>query len=59
VANLNEAASPPCGACRQMLAEFTESDAPLAFPATDGLRVLPFSEIFPVIFELKPDQSDF
>lgn len=59
VANLNEAASPPCGACRQMLAEFTELDAPVAFPAADGLRVLPFSEIFPLIFELKPDGSDF
>lgn len=59
VANLNEAASPPCGACRQMLAEFTEPDAPVAFPAADGVRVFPFSEIFPLIFELKPDQSDF
>lgn len=59
VANLNEAPSPPCGACRQMLAEFTETDAPVAFPAADGLRVLPFAEIFPLIFELKPDGSDF
>ena len=59
VANLSEAASPPCGACRQMLAEFTEPGAPVAFPTADGMRVLPFSEIFPLIFELKPDQSDF
>jgi cytidine deaminase len=59
VANLSEAASPPCGACRQVLAEFTEPDAPVAFPTADGLRVLPFSEIFPLIFELKPDQGDF
>lgn len=53
VANLNEAASPPCGACRQMLAEFTEPEAPVAFPAADGPRVVPFSEVFPLIFELK------
>ena len=55
VANLNDAASPPCGACRQMLAEFTEPDAPVAFPAGDGTRVMPFSEVFPLIFELKTD----
>jgi len=55
VANLNDAASPPCGACRQMLSEFTEPDALVIFPATDGTRVLPFSEVFPLIFELKTE----
>jgi cytidine deaminase len=54
VANLNGAASPPCGACRQMLAEFTEPDAPVAFPSSDGTRVMPFSAVFPLVFELKP-----
>jgi cytidine deaminase len=55
VANLNEAASPPCGACRQMLSEFTEPDALVVFPAGNGMRVMPFSEVFPLVFELKPD----
>ncbi|KAA6459722.1 cytidine deaminase [Acidobacteria bacterium AB60] len=59
VANLNEAASPPCGACRQMLAEFTEPDAPVVFPAAEGTRVMPFSEVFPLVFELKPGGADF
>jgi homotetrameric cytidine deaminase len=53
VANLNDAASPPCGACRQMLAEFTEPEAPVVFPIADGQRVMAFSAIFPLIFELK------
>jgi len=52
VANLNSAAGPPCGACRQMLAEFIEPDAPVAFPSSDGIRVMPFSMVFPLVFEL-------
>jgi len=53
VANLNGAASPPCGACRQMLAEFVLPDAPVAFPAADGVRVMPFSDVLPLAFEMK------
>ncbi|HUA98777.1 MAG TPA: cytidine deaminase [Terracidiphilus sp.] len=53
VANLNHGASPPCGACRQTLAEFIEPDAPLVFPAADGIRVMPFSAVMPLAFELK------
>src|SRR5579875_917113 len=54
VANLNNAASPPCGACRQMLAEFATSDAPVVFPSSDGVRTLPFAELLPLAFEMKP-----
>jgi homotetrameric cytidine deaminase len=53
VANLNQAASPPCGACRQMLAEFTESNAPVAFPASDGVRVMAFADLMPLATEMK------
>jgi cytidine deaminase len=53
VANLNGMASPPCGACRQMLAEFIQPDAPVRFPAADGLRTMSFSEVLPVGFEFK------
>ncbi len=53
VANLNHAASPPCGACRQMMAEFVLPDAPVVFPVADGVRVMAFSEILPLAFEMK------
>ncbi len=53
VANLNGAASPPCGACRQVLSEFIHADAPVIFPAADGTRILPFSAILPLAFEMK------
>jgi cytidine deaminase len=52
VANLNGAASPPCGACRQMLAEFAEPDAPVVFPAADGTRTMSFKEVLPLGFEM-------
>lgn len=53
VTNLNNAASPPCGACRQVLAEFAEPEAPVVFPAADGIRTLPFAELLPLAFEMK------
>jgi cytidine deaminase len=53
VANLNNAASPPCGACRQMLSEFIMPDAPVVFPAADGIRTMPFSAILPLAFDMK------
>lgn len=53
VANLNAAASPPCGACRQMLAEFTDAAAQVAFPVSDGICVMRFAELMPLATEMK------
>ncbi len=53
VANLNGKASPPCGACRQVLAEFIEPGAPVVFPITDGTRTMTFSELLPLGSEMK------
>src|ERR1035441_8520496 len=54
VANLNDAASPPCGACRQGVAEFILPDAPVVFPSAGGVRTMAFSEMLPMAFEMKP-----
>jgi cytidine deaminase len=53
IANLNGAGSPPCGACRQVLAEFILPEAPVFFPAADGPRTMPFSALLPLAFEMK------
>jgi homotetrameric cytidine deaminase len=53
VANLNNAASPPCGACRQVLAEFAQPDTPVAFPTADGLRTMRFADLLPLGFDMK------
>jgi cytidine deaminase len=53
VTNLNGMPSPPCGACRQMLAEFTAPDAPVIFPAADGVRTMAFKDVLPAGFDLK------
>jgi homotetrameric cytidine deaminase len=53
VANLNDAASPPCGACRQVLAEFIQPNAPVVFPAADGTRTMTFAALLPLAFDMK------
>jgi cytidine deaminase len=53
IANLRDIACPPCGACRQFLAEFTGPQAPLVFPLSDGIRVMTFSQVMPLASELK------
>lgn len=52
VANLNNAASPPCGACRQMLAEFAAPDTVVIFPAADGMTTMPFNQVLPLGFDM-------
>lgn len=55
VANRNGAASTPCGACRQVLAEFVTPDAVITFPNEKGPQTVPFAEIFPCAFTFTPD----
>jgi len=57
VVNLNDAASPPCGACRQVLAEFMDPDAVVSFPAgSEGAvttATLSIAELLPFGFDMK------
>lgn len=53
ITNLNGLPSPPCGACRQMLAEFIAPETPVVFPAAEGTRTMPFSDLLPHGFEMK------
>jgi cytidine deaminase len=53
VANLNHAPSPPCGACRQMLAEFTEPNAEIVFFAEGEVRCMTFADMLPFAFNTK------
>ena len=54
VANSNQAASPPCGACRQVLSEFVTDGAVVVFPGENGIPCEPvlFRELFPHSFRL-------
>jgi cytidine deaminase len=51
VTNLNHAASPPCGACRQVLSEFVTEDAVICFPSESGTESLPFATLMPFAFK--------
>jgi cytidine deaminase len=57
VTNLEGAASPPCGACRQVLGEFVTQDALVYFAdAKGGMTAVPFAELLPHSFsDWKPD----
>jgi len=50
VTNLNDAASPPCGACLQMLSEFVTPDTVVSFPTGSGMTEKPFRELLPFTF---------
>ncbi len=63
IANLNRAASPPCGACRQVLAEFCQPDVMVSFPAASSIpgeihpHTCTFGELMPFGFQLQPRSS--
>jgi cytidine deaminase len=56
VANRNGAASPPCGACRQVMSEFVTADAVVCFPGANGPETRTFAEIFPCNFVLETER---
>jgi cytidine deaminase len=52
IVNLNQAASAPCGACRQVLLEFSGPDTWIFFPGPKGDADARFSDILPFAFHL-------
>jgi cytidine deaminase len=54
IANLNAAASQPCGACRQTIHEFGTSDTLVFFPSANGeLNRATIADLLPAAFLLK------
>ncbi|HTV06151.1 MAG TPA: cytidine deaminase [Acidobacteriaceae bacterium] len=53
VTNLNNQASPPCGACRQVLSEFAAPGAVISFCGANGVETLPFKDLLPFQFHLE------
>ncbi|MEO8735559.1 MAG: cytidine deaminase [Edaphobacter sp.] len=54
IANLNRAASQPCGACRQNILEFSTPDTSIFFPKPDGtLDHATIADLLPAAFLLK------
>ena len=58
VANLNSAFSSPCGACRQMLAEFVEDNAIVLYPSSETeIETRPFADLFPFPFAINKTEG--
>lgn len=56
VANLNHAASMPCGACRQSILEFSTSDTWVFYPAENNTPAeATLSDLLPAAFRLHQD----
>ena len=56
VVNLNGAACPPCGACRQTILEFASADATIFYPSATGETVsATLAELLPASFRFKPE----
>jgi cytidine deaminase len=54
VANLNNSASMPCGACRQTLSEFGDDNVPILYPGEGGSQEsTTLGELLPHAFRLK------
>jgi homotetrameric cytidine deaminase len=52
ITNLNQAASPPCGACLQVLSEFMQPTSRIIFRGQTGWEDNRFEEVFPHRFKL-------
>ncbi len=53
VANLNQTACQPCGACRQTIAEFAPADAIVVYPSAEGRAVTcTLADLLPGAFAL-------
>jgi homotetrameric cytidine deaminase len=52
VINLNDAPSSPCGACRQVLAEFMPPNGLVLFPFDGAPQTHTLAELFPLGFDL-------
>lgn len=54
IVNRNNAASAPCGACRQVLSEFADAAAVVYFPTGSGVETQRLSALLPFGFQLRP-----
>lgn len=58
VANLSDAASQPCGACRQTIAEFSTPETQILFPGQDGrLESISMIDLLPSAFSLSREPA--